>query len=100
MTRTLKTIHITEIEIITGLDRETIALFITREWIRPYSDDLLDEEDVARIRLIQDLKNQFNANDDSIPIILHLMDQLYALRNRVSCEDEINPFLRLSQGKN
>ncbi|MBK7058392.1 MAG: hypothetical protein IPH52_25755 [Leptospiraceae bacterium] len=36
----------------------------------------LDKEDLDRILLIQDLKQEFGANDESIPIILHLIDQL------------------------
>jgi chaperone modulatory protein CbpM len=36
--------------------------------------------DVARARLIQDLKVAFGVNDEGIDVILHLMDQLHGLR--------------------
>lgn len=58
---------------------EEILLFIREEWVLPPVRDrsLLDQEDVARIRLIWELKTQFGVNDDSMPIILNLLDQLY-----------------------
>ena len=36
--------------------------------------------DLARARLIKDLKVDFGANDEGVTIILHLLDQLYGLR--------------------
>ncbi|MCS3928869.1 hypothetical protein M2175_003900 [Bradyrhizobium elkanii] len=38
------------------------------------------EADLARARLIQDLKAYFGVNDEGITIILHLLDQLYGPR--------------------
>ena len=38
------------------------------------------EADLARARLIQDLRMDFGVNDEGISIILHLLDQLYGLR--------------------
>ena len=35
-----------------------------------------DEEDLARIQLIQELREDFGVNDEAVPIILHLIDQL------------------------
>jgi chaperone modulatory protein CbpM len=36
--------------------------------------------DVARARLIQELKNGFGVNDEGVDIILHLLDQLHGFR--------------------
>jgi chaperone modulatory protein CbpM len=36
--------------------------------------------DLARARLIRDLKTGFGVNDEGIDVILHLMDQLHGLR--------------------
>ena len=57
-----------------------MVALIEREWVSPAAPDSLDEEDIARIHLIQELRIDFGANDEAIPIILHLMDQLYYLR--------------------
>ena len=38
------------------------------------------DTDVARARLIQDLKGDFGVNDEGIDVILHLVDQLHGLR--------------------
>jgi chaperone modulatory protein CbpM len=38
------------------------------------------EADLARARLIQDLRMDFGVNDEGVSIILHLLDQLYGLR--------------------
>jgi chaperone modulatory protein CbpM len=36
--------------------------------------------DVARARLIRDLKDDFGVNDAGVDVILHLLDQLHGLR--------------------
>mgnify|MGYP000184445609 CR=1 FL=1 len=78
--------HFTPIEVSEqiGIDHEIILELIQREWIFPVSFSELDEEDIARVQLIQELRVRFGANDDSIPLILHLMDQLYYIRHQVS----------------
>ncbi len=52
---------------------------IEREWILPVDikKALLDSEDISRILLIKDLKEIFGVNDEAIPIILYLIDQLH-----------------------
>lgn len=41
---------------------------------------LLDEEDLARIMLIKELQENLGVNDEGVPIILYLVDQLHHLR--------------------
>ncbi|MCM2349038.1 MAG: chaperone modulator CbpM [Bacteriovoracaceae bacterium] len=61
-----------------GVPREMILLFIKREWISPLDQEtpILDEEDVARVLLIWELRQNFGVNDEAIPIILNLIDQI------------------------
>jgi len=75
-----------------GLQKEFILHCISAQWIRPHgvaegaktSDSTsLDEEDVARLILIRDLKQDFEANEQAISLILHLLDQIYFLRSRM-----------------
>ncbi len=61
-----------------GIPTNLIVHFIEEEWINPIDLDLkmFDEEDVCRILLIQDLKERLGVNDEAVPVILHLVDQL------------------------
>ena len=86
-----KRFTIVEVSEITGLDRTHIVMFIEREWVSPPERDVLDEEDVARIRLIRELQEDFGANDDAIPLILHLVDQLCHLRNQMWKQGQKEP---------
>jgi chaperone modulatory protein CbpM len=61
-----------------GVKKEIIVHFIEEEWIHPADQEHygLDEEDLARIRLIRELKDEFGVNDEGLSIILNLIDQL------------------------
>jgi chaperone modulatory protein CbpM len=69
-----------------GLSTEQITQFIVLDWVHPFDLDkqIFDDEDLARIRFICDLQNQFGVNNEAIPIILHLVDQLNRLHLEVS----------------
>ncbi len=75
---------IDEVSELCGIADEVIIQFIEEEWIHPIDVELhmLDEEDVSRIILIQDLRERFGVNDEAVPVILHLVDQLnYIIQN-------------------
>nr|WP_311319487.1 chaperone modulator CbpM [Sinorhizobium medicae] len=57
-----------------------------RGWIVPSqgeSGPLFDDVDIARIRLVCELRDDMNVNDDAVSIILALLDQLYRLRGEL-----------------
>ena len=60
-----------------GIKEEIFLHYIEEEWIVPSERSQVDEEDVARARLISELQSDFGVNDEAVPIILHLLDQLY-----------------------
>lgn len=62
------------------LDEAEILSCIEKSWISPRAAIELDEEDIARIYLIDELRRDFGVNDEAIPLILYLVDQLCALR--------------------
>ena len=66
------------------LTTEFLSLCIESRWIEPVRSGELDDEDLARARLIRELMEDFGANAESIPIILHLLDQLYYLESKAS----------------
>jgi len=62
------------------LDIPTLNAWVEAEWLMPVTSPrkfLFSEADLARARLIQDLKVDFGVNDEGISIVLHLLDQLY-----------------------
>lgn len=78
--------RIEEVSEYCGVPREIIIRFIEEEWIHPLDIDTpaLDAEDIARVRLIWELYSDFGVNEEAIPIILNLIDQL----NRMHLELE------------
>ena len=67
----------------TGLNRTELQRFIEEEWIEPSVANEMDKLDLSRVYLILDLQRDFGANHEAIPLILHLVDQLHAFRNRL-----------------
>ncbi len=72
-----------EVARLTGLDQQLIAMWIAREWVVPPEPAQLDNQDVARLILIKDLIDDFGANEEAIPLILHLLDQLCHVQNEI-----------------
>jgi hypothetical protein len=85
--------QIEEVEQSCALSASEIHNFIKSEWIRPYDMEKLsfDTDDINRIKLISELQRQFQVNEESIPIILHLLDQINHLQSLINLnlnEDE------------
>lgn len=69
-----------------GLQRQDLERWIVNEWVRP--DDcagqyMFREIDVARVRLIRELRDDLQVNEDALPVVLSLLDQLYDQRRRM-----------------
>lgn len=77
------TFTIVEVSSRIGIPPERIVALIEREWILPGGDAVLDHEDIARLKLIQELEDDLGANPESIPLILHLVDQVCFLREQL-----------------
>jgi chaperone modulatory protein CbpM len=68
------------------IDRITLDDYIARAWVRPVEDHEIryfEEIDVARIRLVQQLRQDMMINDEGVDVALHLLDQLYGLREQM-----------------
>lgn len=69
-----------------GLRREDLTRWIDSAWVRPTAGApgqyLFGEIDVARVRLILELRDEMQVNEDALPVVLSLLDQLYALRRQ------------------
>ncbi len=72
----MKTIH--EVAILCNLNTHEIIEFVSYKWIEPFDSQnlIFDDEDLNRLLLIIELRDRLGVNDEGIPIILHLVDQL------------------------
>ena len=64
------------------VDDETLDQWVEAGWLIQHqnlSSQRFADVDIARARLIRDLQD-LGVNDDSIPIVLGLVDQLHGLR--------------------
>jgi chaperone modulatory protein CbpM len=64
---------------------ETVQAWIEAGWLAPREsgERRLSEVDLARAQLIGDLKHELGVNDEAVPIILDLIDQVHGLRRAV-----------------
>jgi chaperone modulatory protein CbpM len=65
------------------IDSRTMDLWVDAGWLAQRGASgkwTFSEIDLARSRLIQDLTQDFGVNDEGVPIILSLIDQLHGLR--------------------
>lgn len=68
---------LTEVELIT---------WVERGWVLPDTGEgglIFGEIDVARVRLIRDLRRGMDIAEDAVPLVLSLLDQVYELRTRL-----------------
>ncbi len=71
---------------VAGLDRGEVEGWIAQDLVRPAQQDgdwLFRDIDVARLRLIQELRHDLRLEEDALPVVLRLMDQLYDARRRL-----------------
>jgi chaperone modulatory protein CbpM len=67
--------------------RETELLdWVERGWVRPAGsgpDWIFQEIDIARVRLIRDFRHAMAVPEETMPLVLSLLDQVYALRGQM-----------------
>ena len=71
---------------IPGLPRSDLERWISNHWIRPDGRDgdyRFADIDVARVRLILELRDELEVNEAALPVVLLLLDQLYDLRRKI-----------------
>lgn len=67
----------------TSLARVEIEHWVAEGWVRPEGSPgawLFGEIDIARVRLIRTLRHEYRLEEDALPVILRLLDQLYDSR--------------------
>ena len=71
---------------IVGLEPEDLRRWIAAAWVRPDGGPgqyQFRDIDVARIRLILQLRDDLGVDETTIPVVLSLLDQLYETRRHV-----------------
>lgn len=82
-----------ESDVLVRVERLTAARLracVREAWVCPACDEagpLFDDADIARLQLICDLIEDFLVNDEAVPIILSLVDQVHGLRREVRAVD-------------
>ena len=78
-------IPLAEVLTLCGLERDELALWIERRWVLPLAADgdfLFSEADLARVQMIAEFRNDLALDDEVLPTVLGLVDQLHATRRR------------------
>jgi chaperone modulatory protein CbpM len=67
--------------------RETeLQAWVARGWVRPEGTDpdwIFADIDIARVRLIHDFRHTMDVQEETIPLVLSLLDQVYTLRSQM-----------------
>jgi chaperone modulatory protein CbpM len=67
-----------------GLDPAELERWIAQEWVRPEGPPWRFRDiDVARVRLIAELRRGMAIEEEAMPVILSLLDQLYETRRQM-----------------
>lgn len=86
---------LTEVVVMVGrIDRVELNRWIDRGWVMPVKgrdeEPVFSEADIARIQMICDVRYDLLVEEETVPLVLSLLDQIYALRHqRNSLSDAI-----------
>jgi chaperone modulatory protein CbpM len=81
----------TVIRTVGGVREAELRGWIDEGWVRPERRRgvmVFHEIDIARVRLIHDLRRDLAVGDEALPVVLNLLDQLYAMRRRLRAVSE------------
>ena len=68
---------------LTGARRGDLVAWIEERWVLPQpegSDWSFTDADIARVRLILELRRDLRIEPETLPVVLSLLDRVYALR--------------------
>jgi chaperone modulatory protein CbpM len=79
--------NITEVTaLFSDLSQVELVHWVEQGWVIPDADGtayMFHEIDVARVRLIHDLRRDMDVGEDAVPLVLSLLDQIYELRSQL-----------------
>ncbi len=74
--------------IVSEASEAELRLSLAAGWIVPARQEgemRFDETDAARLRLIHELRRDLGLDDEALPVVLSLIDQLHEIRFRFDC---------------
>ncbi|HEX2255370.1 MAG TPA: chaperone modulator CbpM [Afifellaceae bacterium] len=74
------------VETVEEISVRRLRTWVRRGWVRPERrgrEHAFSELDVARIRLVCQLKDELSIDEEAIPVVLSLLDQLYGVRREL-----------------
>jgi chaperone modulatory protein CbpM len=72
-----------DVQRITGARRVDLVTWIEERWVLPVregDDYRFSDADIARVRLILELRRDLRIGADALPVVLDLLDRVYAMR--------------------
>ncbi len=72
------------VRVVGGLKRAELRRWVAAGWVAPQRQDgetRFRQIDVARLQLIVQIRRDMRIAEDSLPLVLSLVDQVYGLRN-------------------
>jgi chaperone modulatory protein CbpM len=69
-----------------GLDRVELLRWVENRWVLPARRGgrwVFDEVDIARVELILEIRREWALDDEAMPLVLGLLDQVYDLRRQL-----------------
>lgn len=75
------------VALFSDLDEGELIGWVERRWVRPELDaagPVFAEIDVARVRLIHDLRRAMEVPEGTLPLVLSLLDQVHTLRSSLA----------------
>jgi chaperone modulatory protein CbpM len=82
---------LSEVVVVVGrVDRVELYRWVELGWVVPErpggeerAEPAFSEIDIARVRLICDLRHDLAVEEETMPLVLSLLDQLYAMRRQM-----------------
>jgi chaperone modulatory protein CbpM len=82
---------LSEVVVVIGrVDRVELHRWVELGWVMPEraggeerAEPVFSEIDIARVRLICDLRRDLAVEEETMPLVLSLLDQLYAMRRQM-----------------
>jgi len=68
------------------LERGELIRWVENRWVLPERHNetwLFHEVDIGRVELILEIRRDFAVDDEAMPLMLHLLDQVYSLRRQM-----------------
>ena len=69
-----------------GLDRRELTRWVENRWVLPERRNdtwIFHEVDIARVELIREIRHEYAIDDEALPLVLGLLDQVYDLRRQL-----------------